>query len=102
VQLFEKQLLNFAIHKFRMCHQYHQIRFARENCRRDEIVLHIDFSENYSEVYAREVQASHYGYRNQLIIHQGVAYMKVSFPFENSHNLFIYIILTQPFQHISH
>jgi hypothetical protein len=78
VDLFHSQMKDFAGHKFRMSHQYTQIRFVRENCGPQDLLLHIDFSENYSEKYATEVQASHFGSRHQIVLHQGIAYLKVN------------------------
>jgi hypothetical protein len=77
VQLFQEQLAKFAGHRFRIHHQYQEIRKVRTNCGDNDLVLHIDFSENYAEQYAREVQAMHYGNRQQIVLHQGIAYRKV-------------------------
>jgi hypothetical protein len=79
-ELFEAQLVDFAAHWFRYIHQCQQIRSVRECVGPRELVVHIDFSENYTEKYAREVQATHFGYREQVVLHQGVAYMNGKSP----------------------
>jgi hypothetical protein len=60
-----------------MRHQYKQIRLAKETLAAGEVMLHVDFSENYQEKFGNEVQASHFGSRGQIVLHQGVLYSKV-------------------------
>jgi hypothetical protein len=76
-RLFEKQLNEYASHSFRIRHQYCAIRNARNCLHDEEILLHVDFSENWGEKDGAEVQASHFGYRHQITIHQGILYRKV-------------------------
>ncbi len=75
---FTLQLEKYAAHHFRVRHQFRAIREIRENLLEDEVLCHVDFSENYCEKFAAEVQAAHFGHRNQIVLHQGVMYMKVS------------------------
>lgn len=68
------KLAQLASHYFRGIHQCRQIRTAKKEMGRDEIIIHVDFSESYSSKYVREVQAVHFGYRHHITIHQGVCY----------------------------
>jgi hypothetical protein len=77
VSEFSKQMTSHASHFFLLRNQFREIRHVRENLEEDELLLHIDFSENYAEQSSVEVQASHFGAHNQIVIHQGVLYMKV-------------------------
>jgi hypothetical protein len=77
VTLLEKMIVSFTAHRFRFCQQYHAVRLAKENLQDGHILLLVDFSENYSEKYAKETQSKHFGNRSQIVIHQGVLYCKV-------------------------
>lgn len=56
-------------------HQFKFIKNLKESMTEEELLVHIDFSENYSCKYATEIQAIHFGgSRNQVTIHTGVAY----------------------------
>lgn len=47
----------------------------------NEVAVHIDFSENYSCKYAKEVQPMHWGaFKPQITIHTGVIYAKYREP----------------------
>jgi hypothetical protein len=70
-----KDLRNFASHHMRMMHQYRAIKEVKKEMDPEHLVLHVDFSENYSAKYHREVQSAHFGDRQQVTIHQGVAYL---------------------------
>src|SRR5579872_7357836 len=62
-------------HLFNIKHQYSVIRSMKENIGQDEVVLHIDFAENYNCKLASEIQSMHFGAsRNQVTMHNGVAY----------------------------
>jgi hypothetical protein len=61
VKLFEKQLAQYAGHSFQLRTHFREIRKVWETLGDDELMLHIDFSENYAEVYYREPQARHFG-----------------------------------------
>lgn len=70
VSLFEKQLAQFAAHQFRAIHQFRQIRQVKSDISANDLILHIDFSENYASKYSDETQAVHFGHRHQIVIHQ--------------------------------
>lgn len=55
--------------------QYEAYRQLRENLRKNECLLHVDFSENYSCKYSQEIQAVHFGgSHQQATLHTGVLY----------------------------
>ena len=72
----------FCGHFYRYRHQYSAIRNAKEKIQCGEVVIHIDYSEIDSTKFGKEIQATHYGHRNQVVIHQGVMYMKVNYSLE--------------------
>lgn len=71
----ENSLEKFMQHTGRKNHQYCAMREQKETLRENEVIIHIDFSENYSCKYANEVQALHFGgSRRQVTLHTGVLY----------------------------
>jgi hypothetical protein len=77
--LFEQQLAKYAGHAFRACHQLRQVQLVKKTLRDGDLLLHIDYSENYLCKWANEIQAAHFGNaHHQIVIHQGVMYVKVS------------------------
>lgn len=57
--------------------QYKSYRAAIDNLKNNEIVLHVDFSENYNCKHFEEVQSHHFGgSRKQVTLHTGVMYTK--------------------------
>lgn len=63
-------------HIFNIRSQYKTLRYLRKNLTQEEIVAHIDFSENYACKYSTEIQAMHFGgSRNLLSLHTGVLYV---------------------------
>lgn len=77
---FEEKMKSFASHLYRVVHQCRQIRMVKSEIQPNELVLHVDFSENYTAKYGREVQMAHFGHRHQVVIHQGVCYMSGKSP----------------------
>lgn len=62
-------------HVYNIRHQYAALRGLKENLREDEVILHIDFAENFQCKYNSEVQAVHFGdSHHQVSLHTGVAY----------------------------
>ena len=59
----------FAQYIFNINHQYWVLRDLRQNLHNDEVIIHIDFSENYSCKYSQDVQSVHFG---QVTLHTGV------------------------------
>ena len=74
-----KDLQQSARHFFNIGHQYKTLRFLRENLDEGEIMIHTDFSENYSCKYQKEIQSVHFGAsQKQISLHTGVAHTKVA------------------------
>ncbi|CAH2011519.1 unnamed protein product [Acanthoscelides obtectus] len=74
---FEGSIINFLKHKGRSLHQYNQISKKKESLMPNEVMIHVDFSENYSLKHAEETQAFHFGgSRQQICLHTVVIYFK--------------------------
>lgn len=64
-------------HIFNIRNQYKALHYLRRNLTHEELIAHIDFSENYACKYAHEIQAMHFGgSRNFISLHTGVVYTK--------------------------
>ena len=62
-------------HLYTIQHQYNALRMMKHGLNTNEVVLHIDFAENYNCKLSSEVQSYHFGAsRNQVTIHNVVAY----------------------------
>ena len=75
IEEFHKALEGIAIHQFNWIHQAQKFRHLKENVKENEMVLHVDFSENYACKLHTEIQTFHFGgNRKQATIHTAVAY----------------------------
>lgn len=55
--------------------QFTAVKSLKEHLKKDEVLIHVDFSENYSLKYHEEVQGFHFGAsRGQVAIHTVVLY----------------------------
>lgn len=71
-----QNLDKFAIHVYNIQHQFQRLKSLRESLTEKDVVIHIDYSENYSCKYSREVKDTHFGGGNeQVTIHTGVKYL---------------------------
>lgn len=71
------QLPEFLKHIYNIPSQYKSIKLLKENLKKDECLIHMDFSENYSCKYSMEVQSMHFGAsRPQVTLHTVVIYTR--------------------------
>ncbi|XP_014677784.1 PREDICTED: uncharacterized protein LOC106817620 isoform X2 [Priapulus caudatus] len=75
---FEENLgRKLARHVFNIRHQYQQLKLKKESLAENEMLMHIDFSENYTLKYHSEIQSCHFGASNQQVtLHTGMLYMQ--------------------------
>jgi hypothetical protein len=75
LETFLEDLLPFLNHASNIVHQYEETTKIKQNLAKNEIFVHIDFSENYECKYHREIQSAHFGgSKPQVTIHTGVVY----------------------------
>lgn len=66
-------------HVATITHQYQMIAELKRKLTQNEVLIHIDFSENYCCKYNEEIQAVHFGgARQQVTLHTGVLYLRDS------------------------
>lgn len=77
VQNLEAALPLFFSHIGTIAHQYQAIQNIKKNLTINDILIHVDFSENYCCKYSEEIQAVHFGGgRQQITMHTGVLYLR--------------------------
>lgn len=77
VEMLLNKIPNFMNHLFNIVHQYRTIFELKKNLESNDVLVHIDFSENYICKYAQEIQSVHFGGSHQQItLHTGIAYVK--------------------------
>lgn len=77
-------------HLYNIAHQFLAMREIKRNLGEKDLLIHIDFAENYNCKLSAEIQAMHFGVSQvQVTLHNGVAYTKdetISFStISNSH-----------------
>lgn len=77
ITIFNCSVPKFLGHTLNITHQYVAITELKNNLKENELLLHIDFSENFSCKYASEAQAVHFGAsRDQITLHTGMMYYR--------------------------
>lgn len=75
---FFKQLPPFKEHVRNITHQHIELRNKKITISHNELLLQVDFSENYCTKLHSEIQSMHFGAsKKQLSIHTGVLYYKI-------------------------
>ncbi|KAL1250664.1 hypothetical protein QQF64_018460 [Cirrhinus molitorella] len=71
-----EHLPGFAVHMFNVKHQYLTLKAMKDTLTDDAVAVHVDYSENYSCKYAKEIKDTHFGTGNdQVTLHTGVLYL---------------------------
>ncbi|CAK1603667.1 unnamed protein product [Parnassius mnemosyne] len=75
LEIFSAEMKQFKIHIFNFYHQYKKYKDCINNLESYEACIHIDFSENFTCKYHKEIQAMHF-IKEQITLHTGVIYIK--------------------------
>ncbi|CAH0397160.1 unnamed protein product [Chilo suppressalis] len=76
VQQLEETMPLVCKHVATITHQYQMIAKLKRKLTQNEVLIHIDFSENYCCKYYEEIQAVHFGgARQQVTLHTGVLWV---------------------------
>ncbi|CAH2979454.1 unnamed protein product [Chilo suppressalis] len=77
IQKLESVLITFLKHNLNIIVQYEAIKQLKQSLKDKEMIIHVDFSENYCLKYNQEIQSFHFGgSREQVSLHTGVLYYK--------------------------
>lgn len=75
IDKFHEQLARYKKHEFNITNQLRHYRHLKENLAMNEIMIHIDFAENYECKLEKEIQSMHFGAsKKQITLHTGVYY----------------------------
>ena len=78
-KLLHESLNKFMCHVGNIVHQFNAMSKLKSTLKPNEVIIHVDFSENYDCKYAEEIQSFHFGgSRQQVTLHTGVMYLKLS------------------------
>ena len=71
-----EHLSRFQINLFNINHQYLTLKAMKEALTDNAVAVHVDYSENYSCKYSKEIKETHFGKGNeQVTLHTGVTYL---------------------------
>lgn len=75
VKAYEDMMYPYLIHIMNIKHQHESMRSLKEILSEKDLLLHVDFSENYECKYSSEPQSVHFGAsRQQITMHTGMIY----------------------------
>ena len=75
---FNEMMKKFKKHFFNINHQFLQYRYLKGSLHTEDCMVHIDFSENFTCKYFKEIQSVHFGSSHcQATLHTGVFYVRV-------------------------
>ena len=75
ISSFQVVLKKFKTHWYNIRHQYRYCFNLKKNMTNKEVLLHIDFAENYILKFHRAIQSAHFGAsQKQISLHTGVMY----------------------------
>ena len=74
--LFQRQIEKFCTHIFNIRHQQRQYQLLRREMSTNEVLIHVNFAENYVAKLPSAVQSAHFGAsQHQIALHTGVYYI---------------------------
>jgi len=74
---FNEMMIKFKKHFFNINHQFLQYRYLKGSLGENECMIHIDFSENFTCKYFKEIQSVHFGSsHSQATLHNGLFYIR--------------------------
>ena len=74
--VFHQNIIRYKKHLYKFRHQFNHYKELRSTLKQHEVLLHVDFSENYLCKTADEIQAMHFGAsKPQISLHTGIYYV---------------------------
>lgn len=79
MSLTNKSLPRFCQHSFNVKHQFASVQQLKACLQDTEVVVHVDYSENYNCKWSKEIQEAHFGgSHRQVALHTGVIYIQLT------------------------
>lgn len=80
IDTFCQEMPRFKIHIYNITNQLNHYRALKENLKKTEALIHIDFSENFQCKLSKEIQGMHFGAsQRQITLHTGMYYTEQNF-----------------------
>ncbi|CAH0545902.1 unnamed protein product [Brassicogethes aeneus] len=77
LELLKESIKPFFLHVRNINHQFNAIQQIKEGLKEHDVLIHMDFSENYNCKYSEEIQSAHFGgSKPQISLHTVVVYFK--------------------------
>ena len=77
-EAYSKNIQDICTHLFNINHQFQVCKEKKENLSDDEVLVHVDFAENWICKGLRQIQSAHFGGSNaQVTLHTGIAYVRL-------------------------
>lgn len=77
VKNFEESFPKFFLHHWTTVHQFNEIKWIKENLQEKEVLLVVDFSQNYTAKYNKEIHSTHFGAsKKEISLHTGGFYYR--------------------------
>lgn len=75
LECLENDLQKYLPHRYRIYHQYSALESLKVNLTDNSALVHVDFSENFTCKYSKEITQVHFGASNvQATLHDGIVY----------------------------
>ncbi|XP_038153357.1 uncharacterized protein LOC119791359 [Cyprinodon tularosa] len=75
VELTKSELPRISTHLYNIWHQFTHLKQLKENLTQHDVVVHVDYSENYTCKWSKEIKDAHFGGSHQQVtLHTGVLY----------------------------
>lgn len=75
VELTKSELPRISTHLYNILHQFTHLKQLKENLTQHDVVVHVDYSENYTCKWSKEIKDTHFGGSHQQVtLHTGVLY----------------------------
>ena len=77
LNIFFQKLTFLKRHHYIWQHQRNYFKNEKLNLKENEVIVHVDFAENFTAVYQNEVQSKYFS-KDQVTLHNAVAYFKLN------------------------
>lgn len=75
VELTKTDLPRFCTHLYNIWHQFTRVKQLKETLTENDVIVHVDYSENYTCKWSKEIKDTHFGGSHQQVtLHTGVMY----------------------------
>ncbi|KAJ8369677.1 hypothetical protein SKAU_G00097050 [Synaphobranchus kaupii] len=81
VDLTKEDLPRFCTHLYNIGHQFTRLKMLKDSLTEDQVVVHVDYSENYNCKWSKEIKDTHFGWSHQQYRNKTAFYLASTVPF---------------------